>query len=51
LSTTSGTASRRIFDHDAEAVAVGFIAQRGNALELLVAHQFADAFDQMRLLT
>ena len=37
------------FDHDAEAVAVGFVAQRANALELLVAHQFADPLDQVRL--
>ena len=37
------------FDHDAEAVAVGFVAQRADAFELLVAHQFADALDQMRL--
>ena len=36
-------------DHDAVAVAVGFVAQRGNALDLLVAHQFADALDQVRL--
>ena len=37
------------FDHHAVAVAVGFVAQRRNPLELLVAHQFADALDQMRL--
>ena len=37
------------FDHHAVAVAVGFVAQRRNALELLVAHQFADALDQVRL--
>ena len=39
------------FDHHAVAVAVGFVAQRGNALDLLVAHQFADALDQMALFT
>ena len=37
------------FDHHAIAVAVGFVAQRRNAFELLVAHQFADALDQVRL--
>ena len=37
------------FDHDAEAVAVGFVAQRRDPFDLLVAHQFADALDQMRL--
>ena len=36
-------------DHHAIAVAVGLVAQRRDALELLVAHQFADALDQMRL--
>ena len=36
-------------DHDPIAVAVGFVAQRGDALDLLVAHQFADALDQVRL--
>ena len=37
------------FDHHAVAVAVGFVAQRRDAFDLLVAHQFADALDQMRL--
>ena len=31
------------FDDDAKAVAVGFVAQVGDALDLLLAHQFADA--------
>ena len=31
------------FDHDAKAVAVGFVAQVGDALDLLLAHQFGDA--------
>ena len=33
-------------DHDAITVAIGFVAQRADALDLLVAHQFADALDQ-----
>ena len=33
------------FDDDAEAIAVGFVAQVGNALDLLLAHQFGDALD------
>ena len=37
------------FDHHAVAVAVGFVAQRRDAFELLLAHQLADALDQMRL--
>ena len=37
------------FDHDAVAVAVGFVAQRRDALDLLLAHQFADALDHVRL--
>ena len=37
------------FDHHAQAVAVGLVAQRADALELLLAHQFADALDHVRL--
>ena len=37
------------FDHDAIAVAVGFVAQIGDALDLLVAHQFGDALDHRGL--
>ena len=37
------------FDHDAHAVAVGFVAEVGNAFELLVAHQFRDLLDQAGL--
>ena len=33
------------FDDDAETVAVGFVAQVGDALDLLLAHQFGDALD------
>ena len=36
-------------DHDAHAVAIGFVAQIGNAFERLVAHQLGDAFEQPRL--
>ena len=36
-------------DHDAVAVAVGFIAQRRDSFDLLLAHQFADALDHVRL--
>ena len=36
-------------DHDAVAVAVGFVAQVGDALDLLVAHQLGDALDHRRL--
>ena len=32
-------------DDDAETVAVGFVAQVGDALDLLLAHQFGDALD------
>ena len=37
------------FDDDAETVAIGFIAQVGNALDLLLAHQFGDALDHRGL--
>ena len=37
------------FDHDAIAIAIGFIAQIGNALDLLVAHQVADPLDHRGL--
>ncbi len=37
------------FDDNAIAIAIGLVAQRGNAFELLLAHQFADALDHMRL--
>ena len=33
------------FDHDTKAIAVGFVAQIGDALDLLLAHQFGDALD------
>ena len=33
------------FDDDAKTVAVGFVAQVGDALDLLLAHQFGDALD------
>ena len=36
-------------DHDAHAVAIGFVAQVGNALERLVAHQLRDPLEQARL--
>ena len=36
-------------DDDAHAVAIGFVAQVGDALDLLVAHQFGDLLDQRRL--
>ncbi len=32
-------------DHDAHTVAVGFVAQIGDAVDLLLAHQFGDALD------
>ena len=35
-------------DHDADAVAVGLVAQIADALELLLTHQFGDPFDQPR---
>src|SRR5881227_3440447 len=37
------------FDHDAETVAIGFIAQICNAVDLLVVYQFSDARDHARL--
>ena len=37
------------FDHHAIAVAIGLVAQIGNAVDLLVAHQFSDALDHRRL--
>ena len=37
------------FDHHAVAVAVGLVAQLGDAFDLLVAHQFADALDHAGL--
>ncbi len=36
-------------DDDAHAVAVGFVAQVGDALDALLAHQFGDPLDQRRL--
>ena len=36
-------------DHHPVALAVGFVAQRGDAFDLLLAHQFADALDHLRL--
>ncbi len=36
-------------DDDAHAFAVGFVAQVGNALDLLLAHEFGDLLDQRRL--
>ena len=36
-------------DDDAHAVAVGFVAQIGNAVDLLLAHEFGDFLDQPRL--
>ena len=36
-------------DHDAVAVAVALVAQVGNAVDVLVAHQFGDALDHRRL--
>ena len=49
MSTTSGTASRLQLDHHAITVAVGFVAQGGDAFDLLFAHQFADALHHLRL--
>ena len=37
------------FDHDTHALAVGFVADVGDALERLLAHQVGDALDQLRL--
>ena len=37
------------FDDDAHTVAIGFIAQIGNAFDLLVAHQFSHTLNQRRL--
>ena len=37
------------FDHDAHAVAVGFVAHIGNALDLFCLHEFGDALEQARL--
>ena len=37
------------FDDDAHAVAIGFVAQIGDALDALLAHQFRDPLDQRRL--
>ena len=36
-------------DDDAHAVAVGFVAQVGNALDALLAHELGDLLDQRRL--
>ena len=36
-------------DHDPHAVAVGLVAQVGDAFDLLVAHQLGDLLDQPRL--
>ncbi len=36
-------------DHDAHAVAIGFVADVGDAFDRLVAHQIGDALDQLRL--
>ena len=38
-------------DDDAKAVAIGFVADVGDALEHFLAHQFGDALDQPALLT
>ena len=37
------------FDDDAHAVAIGLVAQIGDALDALLAHQFGDPLDQRRL--
>ena len=37
------------FDHDAHAVAIGFVAHVGDAFDFLRLHQFRDALDQARL--
>ena len=37
------------FDDDAHAVAIGLVAQIGDALDLLLPHQIGDALDQRRL--
>jgi hypothetical protein len=49
LSTTSGHRVALDLDHDAIAVAVGFVAQRGDAVDLLLAPQLADALDHRGL--
>ena len=36
-------------DDDAHAVAVGFVPELGDALDLLLAHELADALDEVRL--
>ena len=36
-------------DHDADAVAVGLVAQVGDPLDVLALHQLGDALDQARL--
>ena len=36
-------------DDDAHAVAIGFVADVGDAFDRLLAHQFGDALDQPRL--
>ena len=46
---TSGDLAALELDHDAHAVAVGLVAQVGDALDLLLAHQLGDALDQPRL--
>jgi len=48
LSTTSRSASLEL-DHHAVAVAVALVAQVGDAVDLLLVHQFGDALDHARL--
>ena len=45
----SGTLAALELDDDAHAVAVGLVAQVGDALDPLVAHQVGDLLDQLRL--
>ena len=47
--TTSGDGVLLELEHDAHAVAVGLVADVGDALELLVADQLGDLLDQPRL--
>ena len=46
---TSGDLVALELDHDAHAVAVGLVAQVGDALDRLLAHQLGDLLDQPRL--
>jgi hypothetical protein len=50
LSTTSARVALQL-DDDAHAVAVGFVADVGDALDALVAHQFGDLLDHRSLFT